>query len=117
LIAAGRAVEALAAFAQTLKLDPRHGDAAYKCGHLLHGLGRPGEALAYLNRSAELQPRHAATWHMRALVQKQLERLDEAFADASRAVELDPANPEVIGDLGAVLQAQGRTLEALSAYE
>ncbi|MGA7803240.1 tetratricopeptide repeat protein [Bradyrhizobium sp.] len=117
LLAAGRPSDALLCFKLTAKLDPRHREAAYMAGYLLHEAGQLAEALVDLERSAELQPDHAPTRYLRALVLKSLNRFDEAIAENLRAIALDPANAKTCNNMGAVLQAQNRTEEALSWYQ
>ncbi len=54
-----RPAEALLTFQHVLKLNPRHWDAAYRCGFLLDKLERPAEALSYFDLGDRLKPNQA----------------------------------------------------------
>ena len=117
LLDAARNTDALLCFRHAIELDEHQWEAAYKAGHLLHGLGKFEEALVYLDRSIQQQPDHAPALHMRALVRKNLNRLEDARDDGMRAVELDPANADTCSNLGNVLQALGRQDEAVHWFD
>lgn len=117
LIDANGANDALLCFQHVLKLDSSHWEAAYKAGHILHGVGRFEEALSCFDRSVEHQPNHAPTRHMRALALKNLERYEEAIAENMRAIELDPTNADTYSNLATVLQALGRHSEAIGWFD
>ncbi|MCP3440327.1 tetratricopeptide repeat protein [Bradyrhizobium sp. CCGUVB14] len=117
LIDATRSSDALLCFKHAFELDGHLWEAAYKAGHLLHGLEQFDDALTFLDRSIQAKPDHAPSFHMRALVLKSLKRLDEARADNMRAIELDPTNADTHGNLGNVLQALGRHDQAVLSFD
>ena len=117
LIELKRPADAVQNFEQTLKLNPRHWDAAYRCGFLLYELGRHTEAIAYLDLVDRLQPNRAVILEMRAAVLHRLKRFDEALADNQRAHALNPRNAATCNNIGAALQVLGCDAEALPWFE
>src|SRR6185437_7016850 len=117
LVELKRPADAVKSFEQTLKLNPRHWDAAYRCGFLLYELGRYTEAIVYLDLVDRLQPNQAVILEMRAAVLHRLKRFDEALADNRRAHALNPGNATTCNNIGAALQVLGRDDEALPWFE
>jgi tetratricopeptide (TPR) repeat protein len=114
---AGQYDHALLSFAHVLKLDPRHQDAAYKSGVLLHHMGRLEESIAHLDLCDALLPNHAPTLQARARTLFSLKRYEAALAENRRAHTLDPGNADTCNNIGACLQALGREQEALSWFD
>ena len=117
LIDLKRPADAVLSFQRTLKLNPRHWDAAYRCGFLLQELGRPAEAIVYFDLVDRLQPNQAVILEMRAAVLHRLKRFDEALADNQRAYALNPGNAATCNNIGAALQVLGRDEEALPWFD
>ncbi len=114
---AGQYDHALLSFAHVLKLDPRHQDAAYKSGVLLHHMGRFDESIAHLDLCDALLPNHAPTLQARARTLFSLKRFEAALAENRRAHTLDPGNADTCNNIGACLQSLGREEEALSWFD
>jgi len=86
---AGRAEEALADFAASVRLQPFYHRAFVWRGGLLRKLGRFPEALADLDRALAMDPFYSLTYHERSLVRRGLGDWVGAALDLDRAFMLD----------------------------
>ena len=109
--------DALMSFQHVLRLDPRHWEAASKCGIVLHKLGRLEEAHACFELCHTLQADHVPTLYMRGRALLDLGRFEEALADHQRAYTLDASRPEICNTAGSILRSLGREEEALPWFD
>ncbi len=86
---AGRAEEALADFAESIRLQPFYHRAFVWRGGLLRKQGRFTEALADLDRALSMDPFYSLTYHERSLARRGAGDLAGAVADLDRAFLLD----------------------------
>jgi tetratricopeptide (TPR) repeat protein len=100
-----------------LKLNPRHADAALRCGLLLRNLNRLEEAPTCFDVCDETLSNQAAVLEQRGLVLHDLKRFEEALSANLRAHALNPANPETCNNIGASLQFLRRDAEALPWFD
>jgi Tfp pilus assembly protein PilF len=117
LLRSGRPERAEAHFRETLRIQPRHPEAAANLGVALAQQGRAEEARLVLARALDIDPQAAAPHVTLGLLDAQERRYDRAEQHLLRAIELDPANADAYNDLGAVLLAGGRFREAAEALE
>ena len=102
---------------RVFQLDPRHAEAAFRCGQVLLMFNRPAEALVYLDRCNALLPDNPMVLEQRAIALHDLRRLDESISDNLRAHALSPANADICNNIGASLQYLRRDEEALSWFD
>lgn len=109
--------EALANYAQALRLKPDYGVAHYNQGTALLSLGRWEEALDCYDRAIALDPRHAAAHMNRGLTLQKLSRYEDAVASYDAAIALDSSLAGAHNDRGTALENIGRLDEALASYD
>jgi Flp pilus assembly protein TadD len=117
LSALDRSAEALLAYQHVLKLDPRHWEAAYHSGLLLHHAQRFEEALVQFDLSDACRPDHAATLAARARTLRSLKQFERCLADNKRAQTLDPGNAVICNNIGDALLQLDRHKDALTWFD
>ena len=138
LVGRGRALleldrpgEALASFEAALAKDPSLTDLKSRVDLLRLGsaqdlLGRAKsaadgrrweEARAAYQQAIAASPDSAFLYRELAIVEQKAGQPTEALAHFRKAVELDAADARSLAGIGAILESQGDTLGALSAYE
>ena len=117
LAAAGKRVEAVASYRQSLALNPAGIEALNNLGNVLRELGERREALTLYQRALQLDPTRPDSHCNLATVLFELRRISDAEQAFRRAVALQPRyTPTQLG-LAAVLRVQGRTAEAQACCE
>jgi tetratricopeptide (TPR) repeat protein len=117
LMAMHRNSDALATYQHVLTLSPRHWEAAYLCGVLLHEAERFEEALDHLNRSNEWQADNVSVLSARGRTLRALKRYKESLADYRRAQRQTPDDPIICNNVGDALLHLNRCEEALKWFE
>jgi aspartate beta-hydroxylase len=112
----GHVLEAERAFSALLRDAPDDSDALNFLATCAHGRGRADEALALLDRAHAVHPQDATTLTNLGILYREQNRLDEARHALSHAMQLAPDFFTTRLRLGEVLQALGRTAEALPVY-
>ena len=110
------APDALAAYDQLLALDPDSFMAHNNRGLLLNKMGRHREADASFARALELAPGNPHVRFNQLMAQPDGD-LDEAHECCLRALEERPDNPDIMTNLGIVLQFSGRYDDARAQFE
>ena len=113
----GRHSEALAAYDQSLELNPNYPAALHNRGVVLLALCEPARALQSFETALSLQPAFAEALYNRAKALMELKRIPEALADNERAIAVRPNYAEAFNNRGNALQDLGRPLEALESYD
>ncbi|MEJ0003612.1 MAG: tetratricopeptide repeat protein [Pararobbsia sp.] len=96
-------LEAAAAFARALEIDPRHENALTNRGNTLYLAGAFPEALLAYERALEVLPRDAALQTHKANALFSLERFAEALSAYSRALELKSDHYDALVGMSATL--------------
>ena len=81
------------------------------------GAGRTAEAERVCRQILATHPDHAQTLHLLGLIEHQLGRVDDAIEHIRAAIARDGRDPAFHHNLGNVLVTDGRSLEAISAWE
>ncbi|HEU4401617.1 MAG TPA: tetratricopeptide repeat protein [Candidatus Polarisedimenticolia bacterium] len=111
----GRHEEAIAEFDRSLAEWPENSYALINRGNSLDRLGREDEALASYRRAEEADPRFFKTYQAQGVILHRRGRLAEEEAVYRRGLAAGGAEARYL--LGLVLGQQGRSEEALRAFE
>ncbi len=116
LDARGRTDEALACYAESVRLKPRYAEGQYDFGSLLMRMGRLDEAVRHLTAAVQANPAfaHAHINLGNALLHQG--KLDQAAVHLNRAVHLTPDDPEAHYNLGTVLVMQAKLDQAAACF-
>jgi Flp pilus assembly protein TadD len=90
LKAAGRFDEALIAFTQLSKIQPKNHIHHYNLGNTYRAMGRHVDAVEAYRRAIKISPRFAPAHNNLGIALLTLEQLDQAASSFIRAVQLDP---------------------------
>jgi tetratricopeptide (TPR) repeat protein len=109
--------EALADYAEALRLDPNYALAYLNRGITFADyLGRRAEALADYSESLRIDPNRALAYFDRGNTYKALGRYQEALVDYGAALQIDPDHAHSYNMRGITYKALGRYEEALLDY-
>lgn len=90
-----QANEALAAYDQAVKVDPKLADAYYQRARVYRDAkSDSARALADINQAIAAGPATAAMYYLRAQIEQSLGNGAAELADLDKAVEVDPKNPD-----------------------
>ncbi|PWC39412.1 tetratricopeptide repeat protein [Azospirillum sp. TSO35-2] len=121
LFDAGRWPPAEASLRLALALEPARGYALFQLGRVARRTGRAAAACRLLDRAARLEPADspamAEIGAELALALRDCGRWEGVIRHGRRAAALIPERYDVHLVLGAAAEAEGRTAEALTAYE
>jgi tetratricopeptide (TPR) repeat protein len=115
--ALGRHREAIAAYQQSIELDPEYAYPHNGLGNVYADLGLHEEAVAEYRRAIELDLKFAHPHNGLGNIYAALGRHEEAVAKYQRAIELDPQYAYPHNGLGNVYSALGRYEEAIAEYQ
>ena len=99
LINQGRHEDALAAFLEAARRDPRSASARNNVANVLGDLGRSEEALPHLRTAVELEPGLADAHHNLGMLLHGLKRHEEAIASLEHALRLAPGGSYTLSHL------------------
>ncbi len=86
----GQLGQAIAAFKEALKINPKYA-AAYKgLGVAYTQMGQYDEAIANFNEAERINPKDAEVYNNRGIAYKKKDQFDDAIADYTRALEINP---------------------------
>jgi len=109
--------EAMDAYEQTLRLEPRMADALINCGTLHYEQGNFEKALEYFQRAAEAAPENSLAHSNLGSVLQELGHTEEARRHLRQAVQLDPANRDARYNLALVCDKLGAQAEAREHWQ
>jgi protein O-mannosyl-transferase len=113
----GRADEALAHYAEAVRIKPGNSIAQYDLGAALAARGRDAEAMEHYLQALTLDPRYAAAHNNLGILLAKQGRIDEAARHYAEAARLRPDFAEAHFNLAVAFQALGRDAEARAALE
>ena len=109
--------EAIKAFDEAIKLDPKYAYAWNGKGIALADQGKYDEAIEAYDEAIKLDPKDARTWYNKGItLGKDLGRYDEAIKAFDEAIKLDPKLAMAWNNKGTALKLLGRTTEANVAF-
>jgi tetratricopeptide (TPR) repeat protein len=109
--------EAIRAYRQAIRLNPRYLDAFINLGNVLKDLGSASEAKEAYQQALVLDPSHADTHNNLGVMLKEEGRLKEAIESYRRALQRKPTHIEALNNLGLALMEDGTLREAISLFE
>jgi Tfp pilus assembly protein PilF len=107
--------EAVTAYRQAIKLDPKYAEAYINLGVTLAALHQLPEAIAAYCQGIQLDPKRPKAHNNLGLALSAQERLPEAFAAFRQAIALDPNWAMAHHNLGVALCLQHQLSEAVAA--
>jgi len=114
---AGHPGEALAQYAEALRLDPKYPEALYNSGKALAKLGRLPEAVARYEQALQVDPRMADVEDALGAALEESGRMAAAVVHYRQAVRVDPNDADAHNDLGLALARMGRLPEAIAQFD
>jgi tetratricopeptide (TPR) repeat protein len=108
--------EALAAYDEALRLDPKDAFAYSNKGYVLDELKQYEEGLAACEQAIRLNPKDAAAYTNKGWALDEFRRYEEALAAYEQAIRLDPNNALAYNNKGHALRALNREKEAQQAF-
>jgi tetratricopeptide (TPR) repeat protein len=116
LDASGKSDQALACYAEAVRLKPNYPEGQYDLGTTLLKRGRLAEAVEHLTAAVKHNPAfaHAHINLGKALLEQG--KLEEAADHLAKAVRLTPDDAEAQYNLGTLLQMQGKPDEAVVCF-
>ncbi|HTU24495.1 MAG TPA: tetratricopeptide repeat-containing glycosyltransferase family protein [Pirellulales bacterium] len=115
--AAGRLVEAAAAYRRALAIRPDAAGVHMALGDVLLTTGRPDEAAEHFRRVLALQSGFFPAHNRLGILLSQQGQLDEAAVHLEQALTLRPDVVELYNNLAIVLLRQGKLVESLARFE
>jgi tetratricopeptide (TPR) repeat protein len=117
LLSLGRHEEALEAYRQAIKLDPKYISPYNNLGNVLRFLGRDEEAIKAYQKAISIDPKYVTPYNGLGNALRSLGRHEEALEAYRQAIKLDPCYALPYNGLGNVLHFLGRYKEAIRAYK
>lgn len=116
MVANGREKEALAYFAESLRVDPEYVEAHQDMGRALIAQARVPEAIRHFKEALRIDPAYLRAYQDLGAALMMKGRLDQAVAHYRTALQIKSDWPEVHNNLGLALAWQGNVDEALEHY-
>ena len=113
---AGLPAEAVQAYSEAIRINPRYLEPRTNLGNAYQDMGRPAEAQAAYEQALAINPNHAEAHNNLGVVLKAQGRLEAAAEAYRRAIVLKPTHAEAQNNLGLVLMDQGKLDEAISCF-
>ncbi len=116
LAAQGKLDQAIAQYAEALRLKPDLAGAHNNLGLALAAQGKLDEAIAQYTEALRLNPAYAGTQNNLGLALAAQGKLDQAVAHYTEALRLNPDLAKAQNNLGLALAAQGKLDQAVAHY-
>jgi len=99
------------------KYRPAHAEYYLQLGDALANAGKPGAAVAWYQEAIRHEPKSAAALERLAISQASLKQFSQAESSLRHALELSPQTPGPWVWIGTIALQQGKTAEALVAFQ
>ncbi|MDH4189978.1 MAG: tetratricopeptide repeat protein, partial [Betaproteobacteria bacterium] len=114
--AAGRSLQAEAAYTWILRRQPDHLEALTAVWDMAHEAADPGASVDWLSRGISVSPGVANLHYMLGCALQAQGRSMEAIASFGKAIEIDPGLAKAHNNLGCTLEAAGDVQAAVRCY-
>lgn len=114
---AGRYQQAIKAFDQAIKMNPRYTDAYSNRGAAYDALNQPERAVVDYSKALKLNPRFTSSYINRALAYCDLAKFQESIADWNVVLKRSPRDAMAYYKRGFCYQSLGSLDKALEDYE
>jgi len=84
--------EAMAAFQEVLRLNPKHAATLYNIGYTWMKMNEPAQALPWLEKALRQDGRHTGAWEQLGRAYQQSSRVKEAIAAWKMGLRLEPGS-------------------------
>lgn len=108
--------EAIKAYDEAIRLDPKYVNAWYAKGNNLNNLGRYHEAIEAYDETIRLDTKYENAWYAKGVVLRKQGKYDEAIEAYDEAIRLNPQDANAWYAKGYALKLLGRTTEADAAF-
>ncbi len=109
--------DALVAYDEALKIDPRHFQSLFNKAVVLQMLGRVGDALTCYDKALEVNANDSEIWGNRGIALRSLGRTEEAIESYHKGLGINPADSALWSNMGIALRSVGRVKEAIESYD
>jgi Tfp pilus assembly protein PilF len=112
----GRLDEAIAYYAEAVRINPNLADSYNNMGLALAKLGRADEAIPNFLKAIRMNPDHAAAHYNLGTVLASQGKLDEAIYHFRECIRIKPDHAKAYNNMGNALLYQGKLSEAVESY-
>jgi len=112
----GRIQEAMAHYAEALRIEPSSSEVHNNLGIALARRGRIEEAMTHFREALRIEPNYAEAHYNWGIALDRGGRVEEAMAHFREALRIRPNYVEAHNDLGIALDRGGRVEEAMAHY-
>jgi tetratricopeptide (TPR) repeat protein len=112
----GKYDEAIKAYDEAIKLDPKYDAAWNNKGIALSLQGKYDEAIKAYDEAIRLDPKYTNAWNNKGWALNRLGKYDDAIKAYDEAIRLDPKYANAWNNKGVVLEILGKTTEASTAF-
>jgi len=109
----GRIDEAIAHYAEALRIEPNNPVVHNSLGNALSSKGKLDEAIVHYVSAIRIKPDYAAAYNHLGLALFRQGKIDEAVINITKAIKIDPRMAEAYNSMGAVSLAQGKPEQAI----
>jgi tetratricopeptide (TPR) repeat protein len=113
----GRPDEAVAHFAEAVRIRPDVAAFRYSLGAVLLSLGRVDEAAGHLEQIVGQAPGHSEAWYNLGMARLRQHRPQEAADCFRKVLDLRPESADAVTALGLALWQEGERPEAVDAFQ
>ncbi len=113
----GRLDEAMASYAESLRINPEYPKAYKNMGIILAKQGQLNKAIMHFSQALKAFPGDANVHQNLGLAFAKQGRMDEAIRCFSAVLRINPGNPEAHNNLGAAFMYKGNALEAIKHFQ
>ena len=114
---AGRTDDAVRAYREAIRLNPRYLEARINLGNALKERGAAADAIEAYRKALTLNPSHADVHNNLGVALKEQGQVQEAISSYRRAIDLKPSHIEAWNNLGLALMETGQLREAVDSFE
>lgn len=114
--AQNRQDDALAAFSEAKRLDPKYAEAFYNSAEMLSRLDRHSDAIPDYENAVELKPLYLEAWVGLGEARYELKQFDKAIEAYKKAIQLKNDSWEIFAALGDSHREAGEFNDAASRY-